>query len=101
MVAFLEGMTGPDRSRAGRGRGMAAKYVPFLQRVEIFDNVADADLEHISDLLKERHYRENQVVFRQGDPGSTLLILMDGRIKVYTAEGGNEKVLAFYAEGQV
>jgi len=80
---------------------MAAKYVPFLQRVEIFDNVADADLEHISDLLKERHYRENQVVFRQGDPGSTLLILMDGRIKVYTAEGGNEKVLAFYAEGQV
>jgi len=80
---------------------MAAKYVPFLQRVEMFDNVADADLEHISDMLKERHFRENQAVFRQGDPGSTLLILMDGRIKVYTTEGGTEKVLAFYAEGQV
>src|SRR3954447_10209209 len=26
---------------------------------------------------------------------------MDGRIKVYTTEGGTEKVLAFYAEGQV
>jgi Flp pilus assembly CpaE family ATPase len=80
---------------------MATKYVPFLQRVEIFDNVPDFDLEHISDMLKERRYRENQVIFRQGDDGTHLLILMDGRVKVHTTEGGNEKVLAFYSEGQV
>jgi Flp pilus assembly CpaE family ATPase len=80
---------------------MASKYTPLLQRVEIFDNVSDADLDRIAEIVKERRFHEGQIIFKQGDDGNTLMIVVDGRIKVFTNEGGVEKTLAFYSEGQV
>lgn len=75
--------------------------VEFLRRVEIFEDVADADLETIVAMLKERRYPEGQVLFKEGDPGDALLIVAEGRIKVSTGEGASERVLAFYEEGEV
>lgn len=80
---------------------MASKYAEFLRQVEIFENVSEVDLDRISEFLKERRYREEQQVFKQGDPGDALYVVVDGRIKVSIQEGGVEKVLAFYGEGQV
>lgn len=80
---------------------MARTNVEFLRRVEIFENVSDPDLEKIGSMVKERRIPENHVLFKEGDPGDALYMVTDGRIKVFTGEGANEHVLAFYGEGQV
>ncbi|MBM2809743.1 MAG: Cyclic nucleotide-binding protein [Chloroflexi bacterium] len=80
---------------------MPSKYSEILRRAEIFENVSEADLDKIGDLLKERRYRENQVLFKQGDPGDALFLVADGRIKVSIQDGAEERVLAFYGANQV
>lgn len=80
---------------------MASKNVEFLRWVEIFEDLPEAQLEKIAELLKERRYSENQPMFKQGDPGDSLYLIVDGRVKVFIHEGRAEKVLAFYGEGQV
>src|SRR5262245_40534276 len=80
---------------------MASAFGDVLARVEIFENVSEAELDRIGALLKERRYRQDQVIFKQGDVGDALFIVAEGRIKVYTGEGPGEKVLAFFSEGEV
>src|SRR5579871_177698 len=80
---------------------MASKYGALLQHVEIFENLNDAELEKVGDLVRERRFRANQPLFEQGDAGDALYIVAEGRLKAFIRDGHNEKVLAFYSEGQV
>ena len=75
--------------------------VDILHRVDIFENLAEPELERISDMLGERRYREGQTLFKQGDVGDALLIVADGRVKVFIPEGQHERVLAFFSTGDV
>jgi Flp pilus assembly CpaE family ATPase len=75
--------------------------VDILHRVDIFENLAEPELERIGDMLSERRYREGQSIFKQGDVGDALLIVADGRVKVFIPEGQNERVLAFFSTGDV
>lgn len=80
---------------------MASKNADILRRAEIFANVEETQLEKIGEMLKERRFRENQMIFRQGEVGDAMLIVADGRVKVYTQDGQAERVLAFFSEGEV
>ena len=80
---------------------MASDFRDVLRRVELFENVPEAELDRIGALLKEKRYRQDQVLFKQGDVGDALYIVAAGKIKVYTGDGGQEKVLAFFSEGEV
>jgi Flp pilus assembly CpaE family ATPase len=80
---------------------VASKFAEILRRAEIFENLGEEELDKIGGLLKERRYDANQVLFKQGDVGDTLLVVADGRVKVFLQEGQSEKVLAFHGEGDV
>lgn len=81
---------------------MASKnIVDILHRVDIFENLAEPELERIGDMLTERRYREGQLLFKQGDVGDALLIVADGRVKVFIPEGQSERILAFFGTGDV
>lgn len=73
----------------------------LLRRAEIFGNLSDQELAGIAQLMEERRYSEDQVLFRQGDPGDALLIVLEGRVKVYLQDGQREIVLAFFNSGDV
>src|SRR5687767_4131713 len=80
---------------------MASKYAEILRQVEIFANLDDAELDRIGDMLKERRFQEEQVIFKRGDRGDQLLIIAGGRVKLSVHESDREKVLAFYGAGDV
>ncbi len=80
---------------------MASKYADVLRQVEIFENLDEAEIDKIGEMLKERRYQEEQVVFKRGERGDTLLIVAGGRVKLAITEGNQEKVLAFYGAGDV
>src|SRR5262245_51624626 len=81
---------------------MASKnIVDILHRVDIFENLAEPELHRIGDMLSERRFREGQLLFKQGDVGDALLIVAEGRVKVFIPEGQSERVLAFFGPGDV
>ena len=80
---------------------MASKYTDILRQVEIFENLEEAEMDKISEMLKERRYQEDQAIFKRGERGDTLLIVAGGRVKMAITEGHQERVLAFYGAGDV
>src|SRR5438477_4356070 len=80
---------------------MPSRVIELLQSMDIFAELTDDELSKIARLLKEHKVRENETVFTQGDPGDSLYIVLQGRIRIATSDNyGRERVLAFYGPGE-
>jgi CRP/FNR family transcriptional regulator, cyclic AMP receptor protein len=55
----------------------------FLAAVPIFDTLSGRQLKKIASLIHVRHFNTEEIVFRQGDPGVGMFILMSGEVIVY------------------
>lgn len=72
----------------------------LMRRVRLFKSFSDEELSQINDLLKERRYRKNSVIFEQGDPGDALYIVESGRVKATIRDEDNrERIIALFGEG--
>ena len=62
----------------------------LLSRTEIFRHLDARALEDLSRAAVLRSYKRGQALFHQGDPGSSLFVIVEGLIKVYVVspEGG-------------
>jgi CRP/FNR family transcriptional regulator len=66
-----------------------------LDEIPLFAELAPTMLAFLESESRVRRYPEGQVLFSEGDPGDTLLILEQGRVKVCRfMAGGQEVVLA-------
>src|SRR5882762_4401600 len=80
---------------------MANRVIELLHSMDIFAELPDEELSKIARLLKEHKVRENDLVFAQGDPGDSLYIVLQGRVRIATSDSyGRERVLAFYGPGE-
>lgn len=60
------------------------------------------ELETLARTMRRRTYRRGEVIFHQGDPGDSLHVVCQGRLKVViTADNGEEAVLAVLGPGSV
>jgi CRP/FNR family transcriptional regulator, cyclic AMP receptor protein len=62
----------------------------ILRRTELLRSLPQPDLETVAAASRLRAFRRAQVVFTQGDPGDTLIVVISGRVKVVvrSADGG-------------
>ena len=44
----------------------------FLRRVAIFEDLAEAEMESVAQLFKERTYKRNEVIFLEEDTGKYM-----------------------------
>jgi len=73
----------------------------LLKAIDIFTGVSEDDLNKIAGLLKERKLGKDNVVFRQGDAGDAMYVVLGGRLKCFATDAaGREKPLGVFAEGQ-
>src|SRR6266852_7282015 len=80
---------------------MASRVIELLHSMDIFADLPDVELSKIARLLKEHKVRENEAVFAQGDPGDSLYVVLQGRVRIATSDNyGRERVLAFYGPGE-
>lgn len=80
---------------------MGRKVTDVLKRIDVFERLPEEQLMRVAKLLRERKFREGQILFNQGDPGDALYIVAQGRVKIFiTDQFGREKVLAFLGEGE-
>ncbi|MHB0869323.1 MAG: cyclic nucleotide-binding domain-containing protein [Chloroflexota bacterium] len=77
------------------------KSIDLLRSMGIFEQVSEEDLQKIAALLEEKQVNKDAVIFRQGDAGDALYVVLSGRIQGVTSDAvGREKVLGIFSEGQ-
>jgi CRP-like cAMP-binding protein len=75
--------------------------VALLKQIPLFDPLEPADQEQLAALLRKRSVRRGAVLFRKGDEGTALYIIVRGRIKItLQTKLGDEITLAILNDGE-
>ena len=69
----------------------AIQKARFLKSVKIFSSVSADQLGHIATITESVDYRKGDVIMAQGDFGSSMYIVIDGRVRVY--QGNTELII--------
>lgn len=71
-----------------------------LRGVSIFAELSAENLDALAGGLRRRRFARGQVIMLQGDPGATLCIVEEGRVRIsVSAEDGKELVLRLLGPG--
>jgi CRP/FNR family cyclic AMP-dependent transcriptional regulator len=76
------------------------EHKALLAKIALFESLTEADLDNLTSRLEEIVYNEGDVIFRQGDEGSSLFIIEDGAVEISYGEGRAKVVLATLFSGQ-
>jgi len=73
----------------------------FLRTVPLFARLDDAELQRFADLTREKNYPKGSVIVFEDDPGDSLFIVREGRVKVVLiGEDGREVILGVLGVGE-
>ena len=73
----------------------------FLRSIPIFSKLDDAELQRFGELTREKNYPKGSVIVFEDDPGDSLFIVRDGRVKVVLiGEDGREVILGVLGVGE-
>jgi CRP/FNR family transcriptional regulator/CRP/FNR family cyclic AMP-dependent transcriptional regulator len=60
-----------------------------------------ADIIRLATRMRRRSYRQGDIIFHKGDPGSTLYVVEQGQVKIFTpSQERREVVLSIFAPGE-
>ncbi len=72
----------------------------FLSSVPLFADLKPRDVRQLAALVHPRDYDDKETVFSEGDPGSGLYLIRNGRVKVFTRDSdGREHEIAVLEAG--
>jgi CRP-like cAMP-binding protein len=73
----------------------------FLSTVPLFNSLESADLQRFGELMREKSYPKGTVILFEHDPGDSLFVLRQGRVKVVrVGEDGREVILGVLGPGE-
>ncbi|MDR3428535.1 MULTISPECIES: Crp/Fnr family transcriptional regulator [Silvimonas] len=74
----------------------------FLSQIPAFEGFSDEDLEVIQHAAVRRHLPKGTFLFREGDPGEAMYLLVEGRTRSFTSDNqGKEFVFLIGEAGDV
>lgn len=77
------------------------KELIALKKVPLFSTLTLEQLDSIDRLMVTRHYVKGEAIFRKGDAGAELYVVLDGEIRVHLDHSGHEVTLARHGSGSV
>lgn len=63
------------------------KFYGILRQLDIFEPLDENSLRDLSGQLQLKHYDANKVIIKKGDPGTSLYIILEGRVAVIGDDG--------------
>ena len=60
--------------------------VLFLKGVDLFKTIAGEELSHIAQITDELECAPSQVIFKEGDQGDAMYLIVDGKVKVHSGD---------------
>lgn len=58
--------------------------VLFLKGVDLFKTIPGEELSHIAQITDEVEYTSSQTIFKEGDQGDAMYLIIDGKVKVHS-----------------
>jgi CRP-like cAMP-binding protein/ATP/ADP translocase/HEAT repeat protein len=96
---LAKGQSPPPKEESGQGQEEALtvkateddqlsiiERVIILSTCSIFTETSDAILSRIAELSRERRLKRNETLFHKGDLGTTMYMVVDGKIKVHDGD---------------
>lgn len=74
--------------------------VLVLQRVPMFSELDPEDLLLIARSTEEAHFDEDEMIFREGEPGTDLLVVVSGTVVVSRLRDDERTMIQTYSEGE-
>lgn len=74
--------------------------VNALKKIQLFSSLSDRDCERLSQLLRLQTLHKGEVLFRRGDEGTTLYMILSGQIKISVSRRTNQMTLAILGGGE-
>ncbi len=79
-----------------------SKRIAFLKQTPLFAALGENDLVALSGDLKPREYEKKEIVFRQGDAGAELFLVLKGKVRIFeTRPSGDETSITIYGAGDI
>ncbi|HEY9839051.1 MAG: Crp/Fnr family transcriptional regulator [Candidatus Sericytochromatia bacterium] len=76
------------------------KLAEFFKKGSLFSNLSNEELNQLAQIVRERKFDRNQVIFYEGDLGGSLYVIVSGTVKiVIMADDGREHILGLLDEG--
>ncbi|HEY3055412.1 MAG TPA: DUF1003 domain-containing protein [Thermoanaerobaculia bacterium] len=72
----------------------------LLTNIPLFESLTQEDLLSLARRLENAQFEEGEVIFRQGDEGSSLFIIEEGAVEISYGEGKSRVLLAHLFPGQ-
>lgn len=57
--------------------------VLFLKSIDLFSQIPGEDLSQIAQITDEVQFEEGDEIFRMGDPGDSLYLVIEGRVRIH------------------
>lgn len=74
----------------------------YIKKLALFSELDINSLEVISELLKERKYKKNMIIFMEGEPSEAVYFVKGGKVKIYkTTQEGKEHIIHIMNDGDV
>ena len=66
----------------------------LLERVPLFKGLSEASRISLSQRLVERRFQSGELVFKKGDTGNAMFLVLAGKVEIFLpGEGGSERVV--------
>ena len=80
---------------------VTTQNVDFLATVGLFNGLERIELERFAEVTREKSYPKGSVILFEDDPGDSLFVVRDGRVKVVLiGEDGREVILGVLGVGE-
>ena len=74
----------------------------LLSQHFLLEKLDDAALDRLLAVASERRFTNGQVIFQKGDPGSSMMAVLEGRVRISAySEDGREIILNMVESGQI
>jgi CRP/FNR family cyclic AMP-dependent transcriptional regulator len=71
-----------------------------LKKIPLFSSLPQEDQENLASLVRRKAVRKGELLFRQGDEGTALYIILQGRIKISVSRRTDTVTLAILGRGE-
>ena len=71
---------------------MGRDLVDFLKKVPLFEDLAQGDLKRLARIIHERVFRDGEMIFEQGTPGTALYVLRGGMVEIMRKKRDGEEI---------
>jgi len=77
-----------------------SRTVDLLTPIPLFADLSDDELTKIAELCESKSYESGEYIFREGEPGNRLFIIVDGGVRISREiPGAGEEALAVLKRG--